>query len=134
MLFKFYNICESSGSIALSEESISHYSFDATTQCGTVEYEVGGAYCVRKEEPVQNAHLYYVEYVHPNKDSTTNHHHHYGIIKSHGWLETLNAIREVVRELYTTAPMREDKDGFVLDVKIDVFAFHQDMLIFPYLK
>ena len=112
-------MCGSSGSIALSEESISNGSFDAATRCGTVEYEVGGAYCVRKEGPVQNVHLYGVEYVPPNKDSTTGHHHHHGSIKGNGWLEALNAIREVGRGLSTTAPRREDKDGkFVSDVKI----------------
>lgn len=60
-------MCGSSGSTALSEESISNGSFDAATRCGTVEYEVGGAYCVRKEGPVQNVHLYGVEYVPPTR-------------------------------------------------------------------
>jgi len=131
------NMCGASGSIVLSEEAISNGTFDAATRCGTVEYEVGGAYCVRKEGPVQNVHLYGVEYVPPNSTGVAmaDHHHHHGTIKSHGWLEALDAIREVGRGLSITAPKKEDKDGtLVSDVRIGVFAFYQDMLIFPYLK
>jgi hypothetical protein len=84
--------------------------FDAATWCGTVDYEVDGPYCVRKEGRVQNVHLYGVEYVSPSQSSlmnvgttsTSNNHHEN--VNSYGWYETLNAIRDVARSLSITAP------------------------------
>ena len=99
-----------------------------------MEYEVGGAYCVRKEGPVQNVHLYGVEYIPPNRETSSNHHHH-GTLNSHGWREALDAIREVGRGLSGTAPRKEDKDGrLVSDARVGLFAFCRGMLVFPYLK
>ncbi|KAL3822036.1 hypothetical protein ACHAXA_007829, partial [Cyclostephanos tholiformis] len=124
----FYNcpMCGASASIKLSEEDITNGTFDAATRCGTVEYEVDGHYCVRKEGPVQNVHLYGVEYVpaSPWQNAENNHHQS---VNSYGWYEALHAIREVAQALSTTAPHRAK-------VKIGLFAFCQDMLVFPYLK
>ena len=164
------NMCGSHASIALSEEFISNGTVDAATRCGTVEYEVGGAYCVR-ERPVENVHLYGVEYTpfngvggtrgqqqqqkgkqnqqhHPQQQN--QHHQHHGTMESYGWNETLDAIMEVAKGLRQTAPVMEvdnvsqlgggSSSGVgattttVSSVKIGVFAFCQDMLVFPYLK
>ena len=135
-------MCGASSSIAIKEEYIAYGTFDAVTRCGTVEYEVGGAYCVREDGPVENVHLYGVEYnVTPNLNGTggeeaSGGHHHHGTIKSHGPSESLAAIREVGRGLAMSAPMKKDTDGTLVpaDVKIGIFAFCQDMLVFPYLK
>ena len=126
------SMCGASSSIKVSEEDITNGTFDAATRCGTVEYEVDGPYCVRKEGPVQNVHLYGVEYVppltSPNADTTSgNHHHHHESVNSYGWYEALHAIRDVADLLSTTTPHGAK-------VRIGLFAFCQDMLVFPYLK
>ena len=130
----YYNcsMCGASSSVKVSEEDITNGTFDAATRCGTVEYEVDGPYCVRKEGPVQNVHLYGVEYAppltSPNADRTSdNHHHHHESVNSYGWCETLHAIRDVARALSTTTPHGAK-------VRIGLFAFCQDILVFPYLK
>jgi len=131
----YYNcsMCGASSSIKVSEEDVTYGTFDAATRCGTVEYEVDGPYCVRKEGPVQNVHLYGVEYVpplkSPNADTTSdnNHHHHHESVNSYGWYEAMHAIRDVARALSTTTPHGAKS-------RIGLFAFCQDMLVFPYLK
>jgi hypothetical protein len=121
-------MCGASASIKLSEEDVSYGTFDAATRCGTVEYEVDGQYCVRKEGPVQNVHVYGVEYVPaPPSQNADNYHHHHQNVNSYGWYEALHAIREVAQTLSATTPHGAK-------VKIGLFAFCQDILVFPYLK
>lgn len=133
------NLCGAQNSISISDEYISNGTVDAALRCGTVEYEVGGAYCVR-ENPVENVHLYGVEYVPPECEGDANgngyHHRHHGSMKSHGWREALDAIMEVAKGLRQTAPLIEDDNGQMVNapVKIGVFAFCRDMLVFPYIK
>jgi hypothetical protein len=69
----YYNcpMCGTCSSIKVREEDIMDGIFDAVTRCGTVEYEVDGPYCVRKEGPVQNVHLYGVEYLSPSQQSSS---------------------------------------------------------------
>ena len=97
------NLCGARSSIVVPEEYVSDGTFNATTRCGTVEYEVGLAYCVRKEGPVRNVHLYGVEHVPPDRkgggdggdDNTTgrHHHHHHGSVRNHGWVEATGGRR-----------------------------------------
>ena len=83
---------------------------------------------------MQNVHLYGVEYIPPHRETRSDHHHH-GTLNSHGWQESLDAIREVGRGLSGTAPRKEDKDGqLVSDARVGLFAFCRGMLMFPYLK
>ncbi|KAL7470755.1 hypothetical protein ACHAXS_011027, partial [Conticribra weissflogii] len=141
------NMCGARGSISLTEEYIANGTVDMATRCGTIEYEVGGAYCVR-DRPVENVHLYGVEYapfgcgrLGDSAGGEKNHHHH-GTLESHGWKESLDAILEVGRCLRKTSPVKEafGKDSTdnvtttSAPVKIGVFAFCLDMLIFPYMK
>eukprot|EP00984_Skeletonema_dohrnii_P037145 scaffold38913_cov161-Skeletonema_dohrnii-CCMP3373.AAC.1 len=91
------NMCGSKSSIVISnEEYIANNIFESTSlSCGTVEYEVGGEYCVRKSGAVENVFLYGVEYVPEGMDGYVNlqqHHHHHGTMKSHGWREALDGI------------------------------------------
>eukprot|EP00985_Skeletonema_marinoi_P035039 scaffold45442_cov307-Skeletonema_marinoi.AAC.1 len=131
-------MCGSKSSIVISnEEYIANNIFESTSlSCGTVEYEVGGEYCVRKSGAVENVFLYGVEYVPEGMDGYVNqqHHHHHGTMKSHGWREALDGIRNVARELCLTAPRREEDGVAVKEAKIGIFAFCQDMLVFPYIK
>ena len=137
----YYNcpMCGASSSIKVSEEDIMTGTFDAATKCGTVEYEVDGPYCVRKDGPVQNVHLYGVEYVSPSQQNNTgtststsngdhhHHHHHHENVNSYGWYHSLNAIRDVGRSLSLSAPHGTK-------VRIGLFAYCRDMVVFPYLK
>ncbi|KAL7549825.1 hypothetical protein ACHAWF_013085, partial [Thalassiosira exigua] len=129
------SLCGASGSISIPEEHVASGVFDAAVRCGTAEYEVGGAYCVR-ERPVENVHLYAVEYVPEEDDAGSgSDHHHHGSVRSHGWREALDAIRATARGLAKTAPRRHEGGGRVAsDVRIGVFAFAEDTLVFPYLK
>lgn len=151
-------MCGSKSSIIISnEEYIANNIFESTSlSYGTVEYEVGNEYEVRKKA-VENVFLYAVEYAEyddvvvvpmmdvggssgsesvKNQYQHNDHHHqHHGTMKSHGWKESLDAIKNVARELCITAPRREEEDGVVCrEVKIGIFAFCQDMLVFPYIK
>jgi len=141
------NMCGARGSISIREEYIANGTVDMATRCGTVEYEVGGAYCVR-DRPVENVHLYGVEYA-PfgcgglgDGNGGENGHRHHGTLQSHGWKESLGAILEVGRCLRKTAPVKEvvEKGSAASvtttssPVKIGVFAFCLDMLVFPYVK
>jgi len=130
------NMCGSKSSIVISnEEYIANNIFESTSlSCGTVEYEVGGEYCVRKSGAVENVFLYGVEYVPEGIDGYQQQHHHHGTMKSHGWREALDGIRNVARELCLTAPRREEDGVVVKEAKIGIFAFCQDMLVFPYIK
>lgn len=129
-------MCGSKSSIVISnEEYIANNIFESTSlSCGTVEYEVGGEYCVRKSGAVENVFLYGVEYVPEGIDGYQQQHHHHGTMKSHGWREALDGIRNVARELCLTAPRREEDGVVVKEAKIGIFAFCQDMLVFPYIK
>ncbi|KAL7453213.1 hypothetical protein ACHAWC_004887 [Mediolabrus comicus] len=100
------NMCGTQSSIVITnEEYISSNIFENTSlSYGTVEYEVGDEYCVRKNGFVENVFLYGLEYY---KDDLVE------------------------------GCSREDMDNngiMVKDVKIGIFAFCQDMLIFPYVK
>ena len=131
------NMCGAKSSIVISnEEDIANQVFESTAlQCGTVEYEVGGEYCVRKES-VGNVYLYGVEYVPDGLgvDGDNYGHHHHGKMKSHGWKESLEGIRAVARELCMTAPRKEEDVNVVRDARVGIFAFCQDMLVFPYIQ
>jgi len=132
------NFCGASKSIELNEEDVISGRYDNVTRVGTVEYEVGGEYCVREHGEVENVHLYGVEYTSSdskggssssgNDCGQNHHHHHHGQLKSHGWQETLNAIKHVAKGLAQTAPPGNN------GVRIGIFAFHEDKLIFPYWK
>jgi len=144
------NMCGSKSSIVINNEDyIANQIFETTAlACGTVEYEVGGEYCVREGGAVENVFLYAVEYDVPDwsvgsggssSGSSGGYvnqlHQHHGTMKSHGWNESLDGIRSVARELCITAPRREEDGGvMVKEVKIGIFAFCRDMLVFPYIK
>ena len=99
---------------------------------------------MRKEGGVRNVHLYGVEYVSESSEGGNNnnnghdHHHYHGQLKSHGWQESLAAIRSVGVGLAQTSPPIESVDdggGMTKsEVRIGIFAFYEDRLIFPYLK
>ena len=136
------NMCGSKSSIVITdEEYIANNIFESTSlSYGTVEYEVGGEYEVRNKGAVENVFLYGVEYVPDGSGGVVGgdggyvNHHHHGTMQSHGWKESLDGIQNVARELCITAPRREE-DGVILkEVKIGIFAFCGDMLVFPYIK
>ena len=118
------NFCSTKQSIDVPDEYISQGLVDKVMRNGTVEYEVSGAYIVRK--PVENVRLFALEY-RPEFDSGQQEHQqrHHGILKSNEWRERLEAVREVVEMLRNTTPK---------SVKVGVFAFCQNMLVFPYIK
>jgi len=127
------NFCGASKSIELNEEDVISGRYDEVTRASTIEYEVGGEYCVREHGEVENVHLYGVEYTSSDSQGGSNgngkeQHHHHGQLKSHEWYETINSIKHVAKGLAQTAPPGNN------GVRIGIFAFHEDKLIFPYWK
>ena len=116
------NFCSTKQSIDVPDEYITQGLVEKVLRNGTVEYEVSGAYVVRK--PVENVRLFALEYG-PEFDSGQQQQGHHGSMKSYGWRERLEAVREVVEMLRDTTPK---------SVKVGVFAFCQNMLVFPYIK
>ena len=115
------NFCSTKHSISIPDESIADGWVEKATRFSTVEYEVGGPYVVRR--PVENVRLYGVEYT-PEFGLGNGHH---GSMRSFGWRETLDALKDVISALREVTPNESS-------VKVGMFAYCQDILVFPYRK
>ncbi|EJK61692.1 hypothetical protein THAOC_17773, partial [Thalassiosira oceanica] len=124
-------------SISLAEGDVASGVMDAAARHSTVEYEVGGAYEVRR--PVRNVHLYGVEYLpEPDGDGggSPGGHHHHGTAPGYTFRETVEAVRAVGAGLANRAPTVELPDGSVrrAEARVGLFAFTDGCLVFPYLR